>query len=182
MTFARNSGETHKWTAVMGHLCELPHTRSSRARSLLRVAGGGLPLRALTSAKEASWHVDQDTDLTGPDPGKLRASSITTSTAIGRDVCAMRPWPGVGATLFTARSPAFAVRRRAAPPRDPSIVSVDSQPRFTTLRLCDRCQIYKPKKDFVYVEGSYVCTDCSYSTTQENQPLKSAKPAREKDQ
>jgi hypothetical protein len=59
---------------------------------------------------------------------------------------------------------------------------MESQPRFTTLRLCDRCQIYKPKKDFVYVEGSYVCTDCSYSIRQEQQPVKSAKPARENDE
>lgn len=59
---------------------------------------------------------------------------------------------------------------------------MDSQPRFTTLRLCDRCQIYKPKKDFVYVAGGYVCTECSYSTAQEEQPPKSAKPTRDSDE
>ena len=63
-----------------------------------------------------------------------------------------------------------------------AFADMESEPRFTTLRLCDRCQIYKPKKDFVYVEGSYVCTDCSYSIRQEQQPVKSAKPARENDE
>jgi transcription initiation factor TFIIIB Brf1 subunit/transcription initiation factor TFIIB len=59
---------------------------------------------------------------------------------------------------------------------------MDSEPEVTTLRLCPRCQIYKPKKDFVYVAGDYVCTDCSYWITEEEQLSNSAKPARDNDE
>jgi hypothetical protein len=59
---------------------------------------------------------------------------------------------------------------------------MDNESEVTTLQLCPRCQIYKPKKDFVYVAGAYVCTDCSYWSTEAGQPPKSAKPPRDSDE
>ena len=59
---------------------------------------------------------------------------------------------------------------------------MDDRRRFTTLRLCVRCQTCKPRKDFVYVAGRYVCTDCAHSTTKKQQRVKGAKPDRNSDE
>jgi formylmethanofuran dehydrogenase subunit E len=57
-------------------------------------------------------------------------------------------------------------------------LEMNVQPRFTTLRFCSRCQTYKPRKDFVYVAGSHVCTDCSGSVTRQLQRVAQTKPRR----
>jgi transposase-like protein len=59
---------------------------------------------------------------------------------------------------------------------------MESEHPFTTLRLCARCQAYKPRKDFGYIEGRYVCTDCGHSATKEQQRVNSAKPDRNSDE